>query len=313
MVILSPKTIGDFMKIDSLYEYVVFAKHLNFSEAARELYLSQPGLSVHISNLEKELGFTLVNREGGPSLTSAGLVFLDCAQDVLDRYRSGLDEAKKLADAPPFVRFLSSPDSPLILDMLAQTKDIPFTFVNIDSETPVLRALQKNTLDIGHCVNFSHNEGLRKEAEENGIAWFPFAKFRGSISLMKTHPLAQKESLTREDLIDASIVINGGAHYDSWKTVVQRAIGEHIPLKFRLDPIGSISNLRFADFGESIHICGEQANETYLSHRDDVVIFESLDGEPILYTSVFAYRKNDPNQNVHRMIASFKEQLGISD
>jgi DNA-binding transcriptional LysR family regulator len=50
------------MKIETLNEFVVFAKHMNFSSAARELYCSQPGLSNHIMTLEKELGFALINR-----------------------------------------------------------------------------------------------------------------------------------------------------------------------------------------------------------------------------------------------------------
>lgn len=297
------------MKIDALYEYVVFAKHLNFSTAAKELYLSQPGLSIHIGNLEKELGFTLVDRENGPILTPAGLVFLNYAQDILDTYRTGLEESKAIADAPPFVRILSTHDNPDTFSLVANVTDIPFTFVTLDPETPVLRALQKNTLDIGFCTDFSLNEALRKEAEEHNITCFPLGRFPGSFAMMKSHSLAHKDSLTREDLVNASIVINGGTYYDSWKSAVQKEISEDIPLKFRLDPIGSITNLSHTDFGDSIHICGGNANKTYLSHRDDVVIVDKLDGEPLMFTTVIAYRTDNTNENVALFIERLQDQL----
>ena len=54
---------GGLMRIEALREFVVFAKCQNFSAAARELHLSQPVMSTHIMNMEKELGFVLVDRK----------------------------------------------------------------------------------------------------------------------------------------------------------------------------------------------------------------------------------------------------------
>ncbi|MDR0515016.1 MAG: LysR family transcriptional regulator [Coriobacteriaceae bacterium] len=297
------------MKIDTLNEYVVFSKHLNFSTAAKELYISQPGLSIHMSNLEKELGFLLIDRTGDLRLTPAGLIFLDCAQDILDRYRDGINACKSVSEAPPFVRLLAAPDNADFLSLVSDVKEIPFTFVDNDPDSPVLYALEKNLLDIGFCVDFSSNPDLTKMAARNHIASLPFARFPVSIALMRTHPLASQEGLSRSDFENASIVINSGTHYDSWKAVVQSFFGESVPLRFRLDPIGSIANLAIADFGESIHICGGKANENYLSHREDVVIFDSLDGEPVFYDSVIVYRTDNPNKNVHAFIGALEKAL----
>lgn len=297
------------MKIDTLYEYVVLAKHLNFSAAAKELYLSQPGLSIHISNLEKELGFTLIDRENGITLTPAGLIFLDTAQDILERYKKGTEECKAVAEAPPLVRIMANGENPQFMSLLTNTSDIPFTFVSLEEDTPVLRALEKNLIDIGHCPDFTCNPQLYKESEKLNVGWFAFGEFPASISMMKTHPLAQKNELTKEDFINASIVINNGVHYDSWKAIVQSFFGEDFPLVFRLDPIGSLSNLVFTDFGESIHICGGRANETYLSNRNDVVLFDTLDGKPLMHKSLIVYRTDNPNKNVHTVIDSIRKQL----
>ena len=66
------------MNLQHLYYFKTLAEIKNFSRAAEALYISQPGLSYAISSLEKELGETLISREGKEvALTEKGRVFLD--------------------------------------------------------------------------------------------------------------------------------------------------------------------------------------------------------------------------------------------
>jgi DNA-binding transcriptional LysR family regulator len=60
------------------------ARHLNFSRAAEELYISQPAVSKHIKDLEKELGVDLFRRDGRRvELTDAGRLVYDYAAHAL--------------------------------------------------------------------------------------------------------------------------------------------------------------------------------------------------------------------------------------
>ena len=60
------------------------ARHQNFREAALELSITQPALTRSIKSLEKSLGGLLFDRlTTGVELTSAGLVFLEKARQVL--------------------------------------------------------------------------------------------------------------------------------------------------------------------------------------------------------------------------------------
>ena len=62
------------------------AKTLNFSVVAKKLGISQPALSKHISNLEKELEAELFDRKTNPiTLTAAGKYFFKKAEDILYR------------------------------------------------------------------------------------------------------------------------------------------------------------------------------------------------------------------------------------
>jgi DNA-binding transcriptional LysR family regulator len=71
----------------NLHELNVFVEAAiaqNFSVAARRLYLSQPAVSLHIGNLEKQLGIELFRRNGRSiQLSDAGRVMLPMAQDAL--------------------------------------------------------------------------------------------------------------------------------------------------------------------------------------------------------------------------------------
>ena len=51
----------DFKQIEA---FVNVVKYKGFSKAADATFLTQPTISAHISNLEKELGSSLINRMG---------------------------------------------------------------------------------------------------------------------------------------------------------------------------------------------------------------------------------------------------------
>jgi len=64
---------------------VAVAENKSFSRAARELFISQPAVSLHIHKLENELGVSLFNRsEKGVELTHAGMVLYKYARKILD-------------------------------------------------------------------------------------------------------------------------------------------------------------------------------------------------------------------------------------
>src|SRR5262249_43630824 len=60
------------MKLDArLRAYAAFVRRKSFSEAAGELRISQPAVSKHIADLEREVGIKLIERRTR-SLTDAG-------------------------------------------------------------------------------------------------------------------------------------------------------------------------------------------------------------------------------------------------
>ena len=75
--------------------FLKVADCMSFSQAAQELYVSQPSVSRQIRLLEEELGHKLFDRsrKNAISLTAAGMVF----RDAFHRSRRGFEEARTAA------------------------------------------------------------------------------------------------------------------------------------------------------------------------------------------------------------------------
>lgn len=72
------------LNFHELNVFVEAALAENFSEAARRLYLSQPAISLQVSNMERRLGVQLFHRNGrNIHLSEAGKILLPLAQEAL--------------------------------------------------------------------------------------------------------------------------------------------------------------------------------------------------------------------------------------
>ena len=72
------------MELSAKYVYKVY-EVTSITNAAKELYISQPALSASISRLEKELGFRIFDRTTIPlSLTAKGQVYIHMLEDILE-------------------------------------------------------------------------------------------------------------------------------------------------------------------------------------------------------------------------------------
>jgi DNA-binding transcriptional LysR family regulator len=83
------------MTEDQLLAFLSVARHRSLSRAASELELGQPTISDRLRSLERELGATLVKRQGrGVTLTPEGEAFLSYAQRTLDVLKQGRETVR---------------------------------------------------------------------------------------------------------------------------------------------------------------------------------------------------------------------------
>jgi DNA-binding transcriptional LysR family regulator len=88
------------MDMRHLSAFVAVAEEGTFTKAARRLHISQPPLSRHVRQLERELGVTLfVRRHDGIELTSDGYALLEKAQAAVAAIRAFVGAAHERTSA----------------------------------------------------------------------------------------------------------------------------------------------------------------------------------------------------------------------
>jgi len=86
------------MEISEKYAYKIWEKK-SFSEAAKDLYVSQPSLSATIARLEKKLGFKIFDRSSTPlSLTPQGRIYMDFLEESTEVENTLYQRIRALGD-----------------------------------------------------------------------------------------------------------------------------------------------------------------------------------------------------------------------
>jgi len=84
------------MDTRQLRSFIAVAQHLNFTEAAKHLYLAQSSLSRQIAELEKELGVSLFSRTNrSVQLTPAGSLLLKEAASLISQIDAIIEQTRK--------------------------------------------------------------------------------------------------------------------------------------------------------------------------------------------------------------------------
>lgn len=243
------------MEIRQLKYFINVAETHSFSEASRQCYLSQSAISQQIKLLEEELGCQLFLRNThSVMLTESGEELLPLARKALKSFDTcqehmlgirglitgqlniGMTEAME-----PYIRHA-------VMEML---KRYPQLHINMfyQPSQELRRMLIAHELDLAFTINTPE--------EGDGIESEPITSYGIYAIMSKTHPLANKEHLSTQDLRAQNIILperNGGA---------MRALGQKIQAELELMNIRSYSDSANA----ILNIVQESHFISFLSHR----------------------------------------------
>ncbi|WP_400163578.1 LysR family transcriptional regulator [Brevibacillus sp. TJ4] len=190
------------MNIANLEAFVYVVHFHSFHKAAEALFLSQPSITARIQSLERELDTKLFERDGrGFALTENGKQFLPYAQQVLQTYKRGQQQLKKMITRDDELRIgctvsASSYLVPEILPMVAETfPGLHVKIVTSSSEAIIEKVLDKE-IDIGFIRNLYHPAIHSVKFLEDPIRLFVY----------EGHPLAQSGEIEIEAVRDEPFV-----------------------------------------------------------------------------------------------------------
>lgn len=182
------------MKIQILNEFIVLAEKKNYSEAADILYISQSSLSKHILNLEKELGFTVFQRNTrNIELTPYGLKLLEYSKEICDIYNGSILNIKGEIDSQnEIIRLSSIPVMPHyditneITNFKAKNPLVKFSITEHDS-SELLNLILKNQVDLA----FMRIDDIKS----THIEYIPFVQDEIVVVLPNTHRYANNKTI----------------------------------------------------------------------------------------------------------------------
>lgn len=138
--------------------FIHAAKSLNFTQAAKECYISQTAVSLAIAKLEDELGFLLFERNNRVvGLTEAGEEFYNWASQILQSYDNAVKRCTNIASgysgeiAIAFASFFDG------LFFMPQLKDFKRRYPNVQIRIHTLspnymqQALKTREIDVAVC------------------------------------------------------------------------------------------------------------------------------------------------------------------
>ena len=194
------------MTMTHLRYAVVISQSISIKEAAKKLFISQPGLSASMKELEEELGFLLFDRNNrGIHVTAEGAEFLGYAKQVLGQF----DLLEKRYTAKETQRSLFSVSMQhyvfavhAFIETVKQFPTVHYDFAVYETKTDeVLKDVRDSKSEIGIISYSKSNERiLRKIFQEYQLVFHPLMKREAYIYLWKGHPLAEKVELSLEEL-----------------------------------------------------------------------------------------------------------------
>jgi len=198
--------IGGSMTLQQLKYMIIVAERGSITEAAKELYISQPSLSGAIKEVEKEAGITIFSRcRAGVALTKEGMEFLGYARQVVQQME--LLESKYIDKKPAKQRFCVSTQhytftTNAFVELIQRFGQERFEFILNETQThQIVEDVRNRFSDLGILYLCNSNENvLRKLFDEYNLNFYELFTAAPHIFIGKDHPLAKRAFVKLDDL-----------------------------------------------------------------------------------------------------------------
>lgn len=187
-----------------LRAFLAVAKHGSFTRAAEEIYLTQPGLSLMIQQLESELGVRLLDRSTRRvELTEVGYEFVSEAHRIIVDFETmitGISDFANYKRGRVSIAILPSLAMAFVSRIIARFKtthpDIR-VIIHDAFASPVIKMVETGAVDFGL--------GLRLQFEKD-LAFKHMIADNLMVLMPVGHPLEKKDEVNWEDLIGIEVI-----------------------------------------------------------------------------------------------------------
>lgn len=260
---------GRNMNLSQLYYFCKLAQLQHYTQAAQELYITQPSLSGAISSLESELGIELFQKRGrNVYLTKYGKEFYRYVSSALKELDKGIETAKEHAGIMGgsidigCIHTIQGDYLPQVQRAFTREKGPNINFnIHLAQTNTIVACVQNEQWDVGFCSLVDNVPDL---------FFVPILEQRVVAAVGPNHPLARESGLMFEQL--------KGFHLISYHT--EQPVGRDI--QALLSKHGLCACQRYSS---EEALCGQAALDdsvAILLHTAGVGMFTELSILPLL-------------------------------
>ena len=209
------------------------AKAGSLSKASEVLLIAAPNISRSIKELEADLGISIFDRtQNGMKLTPEGEEFINFAKGILGQ----IDEVEKFykAGAPKKQKFsISVPRACYISEAFANfskslSKDAAEVFYKETNSQRTIHNMLNHDYKLG-IIRYAENydKYFKAMLEEKGFQYELVTEFTYSLIMSADNPLANKEEITFDDLVDYVEIAHADPYVPSMP--LSKVVKEELP------------------------------------------------------------------------------------
>lgn len=303
------------MNINQLKYFIAVAEYRSFTKAANQYYISQTAITQQIQALEETMNVLLIDRSHRPiALTPAGNIFLHEAKSILERMNTAMG---KVRDASVGLAgtlrigytkgYERSNLSNILRAFHLEFPNILITCYRCDTDM-----LAAGLFNSDYDIIFTWDS--TNILQESGIEYRLIELAPLVVALYAGHPFAQRNSLSRGELRDETILYmspsaTGESFGDNHFMELYRLSGYQPNILFRSNDIESILMMIAAEEGISIL-------PSYVTSKlgdADNLVFVPLVGEGEYEKIISVWKKEDKSPAlrhfIHKIISEFRLPL----
>ena len=198
------------MKLAQLRYFLEVYRLENLTQAANNLHISQPSVTVAIQELEHELGVSLFYRTKQRIYpTDAGHLFYNRLENIIGNLDHLARDMKNMISRQIIKLGISPMSGSMLLPAIFKSfqvthPEIAFDFVE-DSAPLVQKLLLDDQLDFAFLLGAPLNS--------TDIEFIPIQKCQYALCVHPEHPLSGREVISVKDIVDEPLALFGQKHF----------------------------------------------------------------------------------------------------
>jgi DNA-binding transcriptional LysR family regulator len=274
------------MDFDQLHTFLEIVRLKSFSKAAQTCYRTQPAISAQVRQLEQELRTDLFERFGSRiSLTTAGKIFAEYAEQMLDLRRRAQDSIAELETNPRGELVIAANEAtciyvlPKVFSQYRQLFPAVQLQVNRSYGAHVVEAVLDNSADFGLT---------QLPVEEKRIQIVNVHQDEIRLIVPAQHPLAGRKTVMPQDLVGSSLVLPQQGKTRTRLNAWLEPVEDEIQVSMELDSTEMMKRFVLAGMGLSF-LAVSNCQEEVAAGRMRAI---ALAPEPMIRKLGLIYRKD---------------------